>query len=92
MTTRRTIRKNQKKWLSSNKNLKILDLGCSNKNFWQEANHFADIHDYKSDFESLNLNYTQIKPDEKLPFKDKEFDYVICTHVIEHVNHPMAFK
>ena len=51
MTTRRTIRKNQKKWLSSNKNLKILDLGCSNKNFWLEANHFADIHDYKKDFE-----------------------------------------
>ena len=85
MTTRRTIRKNQKKWLSSNKNLKILDLGCSNKNFWQEANHFADIHDYKSDFESLNLNYTQIKPDEKLPFKDKEFDFVIASHVVEHV-------
>ena len=36
MTTRRTIRKNQKKWLSSNKNLKILDLGCSNKNFGQK--------------------------------------------------------
>ncbi len=92
MTTRRTVRKNQKKWLSSNKNLKILDLGCSNKNFWPEANHFADIHDYKNDFENLNLDYTQIKPDSKLPFKDKEFDYVICTHVIEHVNHPMSFK
>ena len=28
---------------------------------------------------------------EKLPFKDKEFDYVICNQVLEHVEHPEAF-
>ena len=28
----------------------------------------------------------------KLPFNDKEFDYVICAHVIEHVNDPIFFK
>ena len=33
MPIRRTIKKNQKKWLNSNKGLKILDLGCSNVNF-----------------------------------------------------------
>ena len=92
MTTKRTNRVNQKKWLSSKKNLKILDLGCSNNNFWKEANHFADIHDFKSDFKRLNLNFTQIKPDERLPFNDKEFDYVICSHVLEHVNDPVFLK
>ena len=70
MTIRRTIKKNQKKWLSSNKELKILDLGCSNVNFWPEANHFADIHDYTEDFKSKNLKFTKIQPDKKLPFKD----------------------
>lgn len=28
---------------------------------------------------------------EKLPFKDKEFDYVICNQVLEHVDNPHAF-
>lgn len=27
----------------------------------------------------------------KFPFKDKEFDYVICAHVLEHVDDPDAF-
>jgi len=27
----------------------------------------------------------------KFPFKDDEFDYVICSHVIEHVKHPEPF-
>ena len=47
MTTKRTIRDNQKKWLKSNQHLKILDLGCSNNNYWEEANHFADIWDFE---------------------------------------------
>lgn len=28
---------------------------------------------------------------ESLPFKDKEFDYVICCHVVEHVDDPAIF-
>lgn len=28
---------------------------------------------------------------ENLPFKDKEFDYVICCHVLEHVPNPVRF-
>jgi len=28
---------------------------------------------------------------EKLPFKDRTFDYVICSHVIEHVTEPFKF-
>ena len=32
------------------------------------------------------------KPNEKLPFKDKEFDYVILSHVLEHVPEPFNLK
>ena len=74
MPIRRTNKLNQKKWLKENSHLKILDLGCSFTNYWTEANHFADIDDFEKDFRKLNLKYTQIKPNQKLPFKDKEFD------------------
>ena len=92
MPIRRTSRLNQKKWLKSNKDLKILDLGCSNNNYWPEANHFSDIWDFEEFFKEKKLNFTKIQPDQKLPFKDKEFDYVICAHVIENVNDPVMFK
>ncbi len=92
MPIRRTSRTNQKKWLKQNQHLKILDLGCSPVNYWKEANHFADIEDHRDYFKSLNLSYTFFKPNEKLPFKDKEFDYVILSHVLEHVPEPFHLK
>jgi SAM-dependent methyltransferase len=91
MTIRRTNKHNQKKFLLRNQNLKILDLGCSFSNYWPEANHFADIDDHTKSFEKLNLKYTQIKPYEKLPFADKEFDYVILSHVLEHIPNLIDF-
>ena len=91
MTIKRTNRNFQKKWLNNNKNLKILDLGCTHVNYWKEANHFADIVDYSKEFSEKNLNFTLIYPNEKLPFKDKEFDFVIASHVIEHVEDVKTF-
>ena len=67
--------------LSKNSNWKILDIGCgytSNKN----ATVIADKQDL-SDFYK-NKNFVKIT-DKKLPFKDNEFDFVIASHVIEHV-------
>ena len=92
MTIRRTNRLNQKKWLKKNNHLKILDLGCSDVNYWQEANYFADIDDHSEFFTKKNLNFTQITPNEKLPFKDKEFDYTILSHVMEHIPNLLEFK
>ena len=84
MPIKRTSKKYQKKWLHENNNLKILDLGCTHVNYWPEANHFADIVDYSREFKEKNLTFTKIYPNQKLPFKNKEFDYVIASHVIEH--------
>ena len=77
-TTLDTINKK----LEENPNWKILDLGCgytANKN----ATVVADVQDLSNFYKYKKF----IKIDEKkLPFKDKEFDFVITSHVIEHVD------
>ncbi len=92
MPIRRTNKKSQKKWLKENSHLKILDLGCSFSNYWQEANHFSDIDDFTEGFKKKGLTFTKIEPNKKLPFKDKEFDYVILSHVMEHIPNLIEFK
>jgi len=91
MSIKRTNKQVQKKWLRENNNLKILDLGCTHINFWAEANYFADIVDYSLEFSKKNLKFIKIFPNQKLPFKDKEFDYVILSHVLEHVPNILEF-
>ena len=67
--------------LSKNPNWYILDIGCG-YNANKYANVISDIQDL-SDFYK-DKKFIQLK-DKKLPFKDNEFDYVITSHVMEHV-------
>ena len=67
--------------LDKNSDWKILDIGCgytAHKN----ATIIADIQDLADYYKEKK--FIKIK-EKNLPFKDKEFDFVISSHVIEHV-------
>ena len=69
------------KTLSLNPSWNILDIGCGHG-----ANVFANVI---CDVQDLSKYYPNKKfirlIEKKLPFKDNEFDFVISSHVIEHV-------
>ena len=73
--------------LKENKNWKILDIGCgytANEN----ATTLCDVIDLQEQYPDKKF----VKLDSKnLPFTDKEFDFVIASHVLEHVENPEFF-
>ena len=67
--------------LSKNIDWKILDIGCGYR-----ANKYASVIADVLDLSNFYKEKKFIKISEKkLPFKDNEFDFVIASHVIEHV-------
>ena len=78
---KRTSIKQLDNLLKNNSTWNILDVGCGYRAH-HKANVLADVQD-------LSKHYSKRKfikiNEKKLPFKDKEFDFVIASHVIEHV-------
>ena len=67
--------------IEQNPNWKILDIGCGYTPH-NKASVICDIQDLSNFYKNKKF----VKLDGKtLPFKDKEFDFVIASHVIEHV-------
>ena len=69
------------KLIKENPKWKILDIGCGYRAH-PDATIIADVQDlskYYKEKKFIKIN------EKKLPFKDKEFDFVIASHVIEHV-------
>jgi SAM-dependent methyltransferase len=77
---------------------KVLDIGVTNDDKFQESNYFERLYPYKDrivcvgteDGSYLETKYPGIKfikvaPGERLPFNDNEFDISFSNAVIEHV-------
>ena len=84
---RRSSKKSVDKLLQDNTSWKILDVGCgytAHKN----ATVVCDVQDLSSIYKEKH--FVKIT-NNILPFKDKEFDFVIASHVIEHVKDVKIF-
>ena len=67
--------------IEQNPNWKVLDIGCG-YTAHKKANIICDVQDLSEYYKGREF----VKLEDKiLPFKDKEFDFVITSHVIEHV-------
>jgi len=78
---KRTSKKYIENLLQNNTTWNILDIGCG-----YNASKFAKVI---CDVQDLSNHYQDKKfirlTEKKLPFKDKEFDFVVASHVMEHV-------
>jgi ubiquinone/menaquinone biosynthesis C-methylase UbiE len=96
MTAQLIHRRHLKQYIGDAKS--ILDVGCGNKPLRVAtciADKFPDTYTHKGKVHTENpKGMIKMLPGVKfveatlpnLPFKDKEFDFVFCSHVIEHVD------
>ena len=85
------IKRSSKNYIQSillkNNDWKVLDIGCG-----YTANEFATTICDTQDLSKFYKTKDFIKLDNKiLPFKDNHFDFVIASHVLEHVDDPKFF-
>ena len=84
---KRTSKKYIDKLLNDQQDWKILDIGCGfSAN--SKATVICDVKDLSEYYpDKIFIKLT----DKNLPFKNKEFDFVIASHVLEHVENISQF-
>jgi ubiquinone/menaquinone biosynthesis C-methylase UbiE len=73
----------------------VLEVGCGNHPTYRSNvvvdKHIEDNYHRGSDLRLYKHQKFVNADGENLPFKDNEFDYAICCHVLEHVDNPEKF-
>ena len=73
----------------------VIEIGCGDhphKRANIVVDKFPDDNTHRKGDLKILKHQTFIEADgQNLPFKNNEFDYAICTHVLEHVSDPTAF-
>lgn len=65
----------------------VLDIGCR-KGGWPEADVYLDLADYSKLYPGKDF----VRGDAcHMPFGDKSFDFIIASHILEHVPDPDLF-
>ena len=71
----------------------IVDIGCGSDPF-PFANTLVDLHIGPSEHRYTDLSNSKkpivVADIHDLPFREKQFDFVYCCHVLEHVHNPVA--
>ena len=79
---KRTSKKFIDNLIKKNPNWNILDIGCG-YTAHENASVVCDVQDFSNYYKEKK--FVQLN-DKIFPFKDKEFDFVIASHVLEHVD------
>ena len=68
-------------------NWSVLDIGCG-----YSANKYANVICDTQDLKNFYKDKKFVRLSDKiLPFRDNEFDFVVASHVLEHVQDPVLF-
>ena len=84
--------------MDPNSNHKVLDIGVTSDDKYQESNYFEKMYPYKEKIVCVGtengnhlekkypgLKFIKVTSGKPLPFKDKEFDIAFSNAVVEHV-------
>ena len=74
-------------FIEGKKCTRVLDIGCGFNSF-AKATHLIDYVDNSTHYPGKEFLVVDLNRIERLDFEDGYFDFVYCSHVLEHLENP----